>query len=218
MLILTSFLPGMVNDPGYVLRVVNMGWTNRTVVHLLNNLRQWPNLVNRILVLGSTRNAMNANIGCNGWCETGWTDADRDDPNDVDFTTDAFICQDLPDEEKEDIMISKLADDVVSFPQGNDRGILTEVIQRVINNPSLNRNFSDIQSLIQEEKLSPTPYGPDEDLRSREYWTEEAKKYSSRIYDTTNGEKLREAMKLKVNPKKRKTNDSNEKPSKHARR
>jgi hypothetical protein len=97
----------------------------------------------------------------------------------------------LANTQKHEVLISELYKNVKSFPQGGDRGILTQVVEMVKQNPGLDRNLSRIHEIIDHFNLLSTNYGILEDIARRRYWAAQAEKLCVRAYDTTNRFRLK---------------------------
>jgi hypothetical protein len=179
----------MVLDPGFVYRLVKAGWLNHVITHTINTVRPWPNMVTRSPVVAAVRNAMNATLGVKNWKESAWHATNEENASQVDFSTDGFTCRDLPNSAKTDITILELAEGI-DLPQGNDRGTLTEVIEFVRRNPLLDRNLSEIQSLIDGQGMIVVSYDANKDRACKNYWRNVASHTKSRFYDATNSKKL----------------------------
>jgi hypothetical protein len=92
----------------------------------------------------------------------------------------------VPNNKKHEVLISELYKNVKVMPQGGDRGILTEVVEMVQQNPELDRNLSQIHEIIDYFNLARVQYGVSEDIARRRHWMTEAEKICVRAYDTTN--------------------------------
>jgi hypothetical protein len=120
----------------------------------------------------------------------------------------------VPRDKKQEVMISELYKNVRLFPQGRDRGILTEVVEMVKENPGLDRNLSEIHDIIDLFDLNKPTYGVSEDMDRRDHWTEKAQKLCVRAYDTTNRSLLKNGM-ARVVTRKGSNTEKDDDPLRH---
>jgi hypothetical protein len=162
--------------------------------------REWPQaanqtedaLISRSTVTATVRDGMKKMTGKSEWKEGEWRgEISKNFHPATDYKGSAFGTFHLSKDRKSEVKISMLVEMVKKFPQGGDRGVLTEVVELVKDRPELDRNLSQIHEVVDLFAITVPQYGVEEDRARQNHWHEEAHKIKVRFYDTTNRSRLK---------------------------